>query len=280
MKKLTTAIFALLSTGTLCSLPVANPIDASIYKTGIFWTNSCCDSFASCFDAFSIRLGFWGDYVFNRHLEEDGVSESVVDQFFIEKNQGVVTLNWCDWIDVFGLVGVANFSQETPFDVSSQKIMYAIDYQAALSYGGGARLTLWECECFGLGIEGQYFRSQPKLENFTDFDSGFVGYPSDANASTYSEWQVGLGAAYTISTGYGNAFTPYAAVKFAGAKLDQNNDAYISGDSLLRQDNLKNQRTIGYAVGLTATVCQKGGLTVEGRFADEKAVFVNGQVRF
>jgi major outer membrane protein len=283
MKKLSFALLSLLNFGMLSALPVANPIDASLYTYGIWWCDTVrepCDPCYSWCDAFSMRLGFWGDYVFNRHLEDNVRDGDSIERFSIYKNQGVLTFNWCNWIDVYGLVGVANFSQQTPFKTAGSEIMVDIEYEAALSYGAGARMTLWEWGCFGVGLEGQYFGSQPKLENFSLYSNGTVNYPSNVNSSTYNEWQVGLGAAYTIATGYGNAFIPYIAIKFAGADFTQNNESYSAGGLTLSQENLENERYVGYAVGMTATVCQKGGVTVEGRFADEKAVYVNGQIRF
>lgn len=292
MKKLSLAILSFFSAGALSALPVANPIDASLYTSGIWWCDSGCNPCDPCFswyDAFSLRMGFWGDYVFNRHMEENLTNNAgVIQQFSIYKNQGVLTLNWCDWFDLYGLVGAANFSQTTPAlnSSSGNRILLNLDYNASICYGGGARMTLWECGCFGLGIEGQYFGSQPQLESWTNFAQGAVFYPSSVKPSSYNEWQVGIGSAYRVETGYGSAFVPYIAIKFAGAKLSQNNTTYEttsnppdSRDSLSQFD-LENSRLVGYAVGMTATVCERGGITVEGRFADERALFVTGEIRF
>lgn len=286
MKKLTLALLTFLTTGALSALPVANPVDASLYTRGIWWNDSGCDPCDPCFswcDAFSMRIGFWGDYVFNRYMQEDvkvNNNQGEVDQFTIYKNQGVLTLNWCDWFDIYGLVGTANFSQRTPFLVGGFDEMVGIEYQAAVSFGGGLRATLWECGGFGLGIEAQYFGARPTLESFTNFGTGIVTHPNNVKNSSYNEWQVGIGTSYRVDSGYGNAFIPYIAIKFAGSELDQRNATYVSSLTSITQGNLESSKTVGYAVGMTTTVCERGGLTVEGRFGDELAVFVNGQLRF
>jgi len=44
--------------------------------------------------------------------------------------------------------------------------------------------------------------------------------------------------------------------------------------------NLRSERNFGYAFGLTLLGCNKTSVTVEARFIDEKALYVNGQFRF
>jgi hypothetical protein len=113
--------------------------------------------------------------------------------------------------------------------------------------------------------------------------NGYVFYPENTNTSFYNEWQVGVGASYRME-GYGNSLIPYIAIKFAGSELQQRNGYYIGNNAfqtdVVSQSDLKNSKSVGFAVGMTATSADKGGITVEGRFADESAVFVNGQIRF
>jgi hypothetical protein len=75
-------------------------------------------------------------------------------------------------------------------------------------------------------------------------------------------------------------FIPYAAIKFAGASLKLKQPQMVSSFSFLGIPDLQNAQTVGYAIGTSAMFCEKGGLTIEGRFADETALFVNGQIRF
>jgi major outer membrane protein len=288
MKKLCFLLLSVVSIGAVQALPVANPIDASLYKNGIWCCEDECSSCDPCFswcDAFSMRIGFWGDYVFNRYMElktPGANNQGGVESFSIYKNMGVVTLNLCDWIDVYGLVGAASLQIQNP-QLNSQTLnrdLITYNSDQSVSYGGGARMTLWECRGFGLGIEGQYFGFQPNIDNFVAFANREVNYPIGNRGSNYNEWQVGLGAAYQIHAHAVN-FVPYAAIKFAGSdyKLSDRVLFNIDGDSTSLNE-LENAKTVGYAIGATVTFCEKGGLTVEGRFADEMAVHVNGQIRF
>jgi major outer membrane protein len=289
MKKLYFLLLSVVSMGAVQALPVANPIDASLYKDGIWWCNdecSSCDPCDPCFswcDSFSWRVGFWGDYVFNRNMEAKNAgnnNQADIQSFSIYKNQGVITLNWCDWIDLYGVVGAANYQLQTPYLASTgNRELFTLNSETSVSYGGGARMTLWECGGFGLGVEGQYFGFQPDIANFVAFQRQTVNYPISNRGTQYNEWQAAIGAAYQIHA-YAVNFVPYAAIKFAGSNFQLNESLVISEVDSVRVLDLENARTVGYAIGATVTFCEKGGLTVEGRFADEKAVFVNGQMRF
>jgi major outer membrane protein len=287
MKKLCFLLLSFVSMSSANALPVANPIDASLYKNGVWTCRSICepcDPNFSCYDAFSLRVGFWGDYVFNRNMEEKipgSNNQGNVETFTIIKNQAVMTLNWCNWLDVYGLVGAANFELLSPYNSTNtgNPELFTVLSNTALSYGGGARATLWECGNFGVGLEGQYFGFQPTIDNFVAFTRRTVNYLISDRDSKYNEWQVGLGAAYQIHAHVVD-FIPYAAIKFAGASLKLDHPQMVSDFSFLGIPDLQNSRTVGYAIGTTVTFCDKGGMTVEGRFADETALFVNGQIRF
>jgi major outer membrane protein len=291
MKKLCFLLLSVVSIGAVQALPVANPIDASLYKNGIWCCEdecSSCDPCDPCFswcDAFSMRVGFWGDYVFNRYMERKNPganNQGSVEDFAIYKNMGVITFNWCDWIDVYGLVGAASLQIQTPQvgvdSLNHELVTY--NFTDTVSYGGGARMTLWECGGFGLGIEGQYFGFQPDVDNFVAFANRTVNYPVNNRGANYNEWQVGLGAAYQVHA-HAVDFVPYAAIKFAGSNFKADNTVLTNddGDTVVLPE-YENAKTVGYAIGATVTFCEKGGLTVEGRFADEMAVHVNGQIRF
>jgi major outer membrane protein len=287
MKKKILLILSCAYFGTGTALPVANPIDASLYNKGIWSCGSVCepcDPCFSCFDAFSLRIGFWGDYVFNRHMQEKNPganNQGDVETFTIFKNQGVLTLNWCNWLDLYGLVGAANFQLLSPYNSvnTGNPEFFTVTSNTVLSYGGGARATLWECGNFGVGLEGQYFGFKPTIDNFVAFTRRTVNYLISDKNSQYNEWQVGLGAAYQIHARAVD-FIPYAAIKFAGASLKLKQPQMVSSFSFLGIPDLQNAQTVGYAIGTSAMFCEKGGLTIEGRFADETALFVNGQIRF
>lgn len=284
MKKLILMTLTVLSCGAAYALPIGNPSEASLYTTGLWWNDSCCQPCDPCFswcDAFSVRIGFYGDYVFNRHMEVKNGNKSDIDDTEIFTNAGIVVLNICDWIDIFGTFGATDITIVTnSSSFSASTVVHQLNFDTAWSWSVGGRATIWECDCFAIGVEGQYFSTSPDLDNSLTYAAGTQVYFNNNNGAKYSEWQVGLGASYRWQTGCpGVAFVPYMGVKWAGSKLSLDNFTYTQYGTQILSD-LENKKLWGYAVGLTATVNNAVGVTVEGRFADEKAVYVTSQFRF
>jgi len=300
MKKLVVTLLTILTCGAVQALPVGNPGEASLFTNGIFCeSNGCCDFCDPCFswcDAWSIRVGFYGNYVFNRHLEVDrnGDEGKDIEHAEIYTNAGYIALNLCDRFDIFATLGSTTI--ELGFDdrVLTNEILAdfagglttfdTLRFEPTFSWSVGGRATLWECDCFTVGLEGEYFRTNPNADYLVGFANALVSF--EDRSVTYSEWQVGFGASYTIATSCPNlAFVPYLAVKWSGAKLEGVDlgqlfdiaDADVVNGEL---PNLNNKKLWGYAVGTSFTLCDVAGVTVEGRFGDEKALYVNGQFRF
>lgn len=300
MKKLVATILTVLSCGAAYALPIGNPSEASLFLNGLCWDTPCCDPCDPCFswcDAWSIRLGFYGDYVFNRHLEvregddDDDTEGSDIDETSFFTNAGYIALNICDRVDVFTTLGASKLHIRTDAKSfgSTTSLESELFFETKFSWSIGARATLWECDCFAIGVEGQYLRSTPDLDSFLNYDTGTLTYFNDGdddgpNSSRYQEWQVGLGISYRFATSCPTlAMIPYVGVKWAWSRVDfhDNNDfTFIEDGESLTVHRLRAKKLWGYAVGMTFTLCDMIGVNVEGRFGDEKAVAVLGQFRF
>jgi len=266
----------------------------------------CGPSFDWC-NAFSFRAGFYGDYVFNRDMQirrrrdtdgGTGRRRRSVDHFSLWTNAGYLALNFCDRFDIFATLGTTKIDLDANIRTFSPVLTIAtidaIDFAAAgtrlriesryeFSWSVGGRVTLWECGCTALGIEGQYFRTNPRVHEFITADL-FTTDPTSSPSrfhTQYSEWQVGLGLSHRI-----NILVPYVAVKWSGSEFRLNNRnqagafAILDDAAAITLRNLQNHKSWGFAVGTSIVDCDKAALTVEGRFGDEQALYVNGQVRF
>jgi major outer membrane protein len=292
MKKLALTALAMLSCGIVSALPVGNPTEASLYKNGFWCGRSATDPCDPCFswcDAFSLRVGFYGDYVFNRNMEINGNNnDRDINQFSLNTNAGYLALNICDWMDVFSSLGattISAFGDAVGFSAAGTNSVRGalnLEWFPAFSWSIGARATLWECDCWGIGLEGQYFRTKTNLNYVLDNLVGDFKYFNANNSATYSEWQVGLGASYTFTLARPDtAFVPYMGIKWAGSKLTHDLSKFTTeGPKTVTITDLQSKKLWGYCVGVTATQNETFGVTVEGRFADERAVYVNGQMRF
>ena len=149
----------------------------------------------------------------------------------------------------------------------------AIETEDHFSWSVGARGTIWECGCTSLGAEAQYFYTRPDIRRVTVGSVTSV-YPDSSIDAKYREWQIGVGLSHRI-----NIFVPYLAVKWSRAKLDFDNATFVNLGPITLPD-LEDKNGWGYAVGVSLVDCEKSSLTVEGRFGNEKALYVNGQIRF
>ncbi len=280
MKKLYVTLLTFLACGSAYALPVGNPSDASLLCDGLLFEGHCgdpCDPCLSWLDAISIRVGFYGDYVFNRHMEVDrNEDDSDIEHTKLFTNAGYVAANIWDRLDVFATFGATNLFIDTngsAFGIPAVGSRFVLETKSHFSWSAGVRGTIWECGCTSLGAEFQYFYTRPRVKRITEA-ALISDYPDNFLTSKFYEWQFGVGFAHRI-----NIFVPYIAVKWSRAhfKFDNARPAPLPGIILF---DLENKKDWGYAVGVSLVDCEKASLTVEGRFGDEKAVHVNGQIRF
>ncbi|MCC5831648.1 MAG: hypothetical protein JJU12_01205 [Chlamydiales bacterium] len=271
----------------LYALPIGNPMDASLYRKGVLLENCDVSSsrFNPCFNwcnAWSFRVGFYGDYVFNRHMELDVEDHADADETMLFTNAAYFALNICNRFDLFTTLGATNidlYANPAIFGlIADSKIQLASETDFSWSIGG--RLTIWDYNSFFFGIEGQYFYTKPSLKT-AQVEGVFIEYPDGRIDMRYSEWQVGIGASYLLQVGCsGVSAIPYLALKWSGNQLDFREAVVGPDDDQATLFKLGNNKYWGYAAGLTITFCEGLGATVEGRWGDEKAVHVNMQLRF
>jgi major outer membrane protein len=273
MKKLFSALLLLFSSHAY-ALPCGNPAEATL-----FYQETVFECF--CFtNIFSVGVGFYGDYVFNRHMQTTANKD--IDTTKLFTNAGYLALNICRRIDIFTALGASRLSINTSldaFNAADPHPLFELESGSAFSYSVGARATLYTYKCASLGVEGQYFATKPNVKRLY-IAAGAVNYPDDELHTRYSEWQVGGGLSYR----YNDYFVPYVAVKYARSfwKLNNGNLFIIESNNNTYLFNLRNQKTWGYAIGLTLCplACEQLAVTAEVRFSDEKALYVNGQIRF
>lgn len=242
------------------ALPLGNPADPCLYTKSLL-----CEGWNPYL---SVRLGYYGDFVFNRYLERaSGVARGKdLEHCRFTTNSGLLVVNICKKVDVFSTLGATSVRIHTRSD-SGPYLDH--EFNSRFSWSIGARGVVWECMGATLGVEGQYFSFCPHTTRLT-IGSVDSDYPSGARAHAH-EWQVGLGVAYRFSF-----LVPYVGIKWSRVRFD-NNDALVLGTTI---PDFKSHKHIGYAVGVSLFDCALASLAVEGRFADEKAVSVNGQINF
>lgn len=271
MKTLIRSVCILLLNTIGYALPVGNPADASILHDGLCLGSSeecCCPSW-------SLRFGYYGDFVFKHRFQEYGDREGTISRTEIYTNAALLVFNVWNRFDLFSTLGGTRIEIETPVNIVNLSDTIEIETETSFSWSIGLRATLFEWNCLALGLEGQYFSTEPSLKH-TQFENSTVNYP-DIHAK-YREWQIGGGLSYLItSCDCTFGVIPYVAVKYSRAYIDFGDDQVFNLIGLLK---VRHQKHWGYAIGFTLFGAQSWSLTLEGRFANESAAHLNVQLRF
>ncbi len=275
------------------ALPVGNPAEASLLSDSVFCPP--CAGFMPTFriwNDFNYRGGFYGDYVFNRHLRVHNKANdslrSQLDHSTLNTNAGYLVVNLWNSFDVFGTLGaskiglegnITTFSLFTPPSLIGERV--EIETNTDLSWSVGLRGTLWQCGNTYLGMEGQFFRTEPHLKRITLGQETTLN-PSSASSrlrAEYNDWQVGVGLAHRITP----HLVPYIAMKWSGSELHWRHNPhqiFVNSITSITLNDFRSRKHGGYAFGCSLISCQSMALTAEGRFGDEKALYINAQLRF
>jgi hypothetical protein len=98
------------------------------------------------------------------------------------------------------------------------------------------------------------------------------------NQAHFEEWQVGFGATYLIETYFNVLFTPYLAFDVSNVRGNLRDYKFQDGSQTINLFDLTAEKVWGFAIGSSLILSRQIGLTVEGRFANEKALYVTGQI--
>ncbi|MCP5469232.1 MAG: hypothetical protein H7A36_01845 [Chlamydiales bacterium] len=281
MKRL---LLLLLAAAPLSALPLQNPMLSTMFSDGLICEDSCGAAFFGLFD---VRLGFYGDYVYNTHMKVKRPGNSGnVRKTSVMTNAGEVTVNFCNF-DVFATVGATNIdvllgTRSLATSGTDQNNLLEITTDAGTSWSVGGRWAIWDCGAFGLGIEGQYFSASPSLNSLIGYARAEPIYFNGQDVN-YRAWQVGLGVNWMIPITECYSLNPYWGGFWTDSKMTFGNaTALISGFSNVNVQlfDIEKNRQYGWAFGVTWLNAGLATITAEGRWAGEKAAFLSGQIQY
>lgn len=286
MKKILTVLLCILNGGVVCALPMGNPADASLLCDGLFREGHCadpCDPCLSWCEGMSFRLGFYGDYVFEKHMEADIKAHPDIEHMTLMTNASYFAVNFWDRFDFFATLGASKMTVQAVGSTFSGAVgvfdsLVNLETNTNFSWSLGARAMIWECGSTLFGLEGQYFRNCSPIHRICVSEDLCV-FPDKDLEATYAAWQVGIGLAHRI-----HFLVPYAGIKWSGASASFGK-ALVDFNpptpgSTIVLNNIQNKHYFGYAVGISLVDCEKMALVVEGRWLDETALYVGGHLRF
>lgn len=262
MKKwlLCSVLFATLH---LQGLYQSNPILPEIIDKGFFMPE---DLFMG------IRIGYQHDQVFNRNLKKRGQLEGNVSTVSQMYDQGVLTMNFWDRVDVFASLGAMSIYVSDRQKINTSH--FQLEYQTSdnFTWGTGLRAAIinWKSTVFGASANYQY--ANPKVNWNTVEGLTF----SNTAKVRWSEWQVGVAVAQQI-----DIFTPYIGVNYSKVSSTVHN---IAKDPLIpsypTRFKMKSRNHFGMALGCDFSNEKYFDLGIEMQLISERAFTIKADIRF
>lgn len=247
----------------LGAMLIGNPAEPSLDKTGLFTPP---DSWVS------LRIAFLEDYVYHQRFEDefklDGVERTKTNAE-LSTNAGMVTLNFEDRLDLYGILGASRLQL-------NQEIFSTMQF----SWGFGGKLLIFEAKNLSFGLDIKYFVANQKPRYFLA-----DGLPFNVVQNfkfKYNEMQFALGMCYQYTW-----LAPYFYATYLITKIDPDPTIALVqwplDDTVLVDAECKSfvaKRRWGMAVGATLLSGSKATLSVESRMFNQNAIDVNLDVRF
>jgi len=221
--------------------------------------------------SWSFRISYFGDYVYNQRFHDEFpicASEETPSQIKFWTQAGMLTFNFRDSIDLYGIVGGLQLQLDEEILTKQQ-----------LAWGVGGKIVFYHEGKFRAGCDIKYFQSN-QTPSFFQCDHSAYNVTSNFSLS-YSELQAALGLSYR--TKY---FSPYASATYLIAKLSPSSNAVylrfpmVNMEIAVPTKSVIASRKFGLALGATLIDKRKASLAVEWRAFNQNSIDVTGEVRF
>ncbi len=235
-----------------------NPAQPLIIEKGFFISP---ESFLS------VKMGYQGDWVWNRKMKSISNAKGVIDRFKIQMNQGVFTIDVLDRLESY--ISFGSFTTELWHRPQPYRQLCQYESHDRWTLGGGLRLVLMQWGNTTLGADGTMQYAAPRMKW-----SAIDGVPSaKSSRMNYVEWQTSLAVAHAVEI-----FTPYLGVTYSvvHAHLDQISSFVLPATHF----KMGNRDRFGLALGCTLSPSKKVDLTFEARLFSEQAATAAGNIKF
>ncbi len=246
----------------MAAMLIGNPAEPALGTTGIFTTPK-----AWC----TLRAAFFEDYIYHQRFQDEFKlegSEHVKTFSKLSTNAGMLTLNFKNRIDFYGIAGASRL-----------QINQEIYSKMQLAWGCGGKLVIFRTDRFYVGADIKYFETDQQPIYF--LSEGLAFNLAGDFLLQYKETQTSVG--FCFRTG---CIAPYIYATYLIAKFEPDpmialarwplSDLLI--DVMCKSAILK--RRFGLGLGATLLSDGKSTLAVESRMFNQNAVDVNLEVRF
>lgn len=254
--KITLLFTSILTTITLSAL--VNPLSPAIEYAPLF----------NCHEDVSLKMGYRGDFVFNRKMHS---SQGEIERLACFANEGALGFNFARQSDLYLFMGSNHMSYASFFGTDQLKM----DFKGSFIAGFAATAILYEWCCLDVGegslsLTGQYEDTSWTKPHTATINGTLV------DAGTYFRYREG-----SVSLSVGQKIknlVPYIALNWSMARVRVRNNLTVG--NLVVGPMLKNSRTFGLGFGLSLVDAARMLVTVEARLINEDALTINADFHF
>ncbi len=261
-------------TPKIFAMPVLSPAEPALVTKGIILP--CCNGLIG------VKFGYRGDFVFSRKTKSF-FRESYKEfnkNFSLMANEGVLTINIAEMVDIYTFLGTASYSIEGRKSLVGNRgssIDFDLQSTTNLITGIGLKAILWEGN---IGVGGRTYVAWDiayEVMGTTPFEHVRIGKKRISKPGigyTYREGQTSLTLGHKIKK-----LLPYFSFIWSEARVQPGRDRNI-GTNTVSFNSLRSYKKVGYAIGVAYYDDAKMSITAEGRFADEIACTIAGNLKF
>jgi hypothetical protein len=221
-----------------------------------------------------LRIGYQHDQVFNRNLKTEGKVGGQVSKFSQLYDQGVLTLNFMDRVDLFGSAGAMSIfiADHQKFEDFAYQANFQSKYQ--FTWGAGLRVAIinWKDTVLGASANFQYANPDMEwntIEGMTAPDKGGI---------RFAEWQVGVAVSQHI-----DIFIPYIGVNYSKAfssahGLAIREEVFVPGYP--KKVRMRSRHPFGMVLGCDLSTEKYFDLGLEMQLISEQAFTIKADIRF
>ncbi|KPK33588.1 MAG: hypothetical protein AMS24_00475 [Chlamydiae bacterium SM23_39] len=253
----------IIATSLIHGVEVGNPSHPRFFKKGIFTKKNY----------FKFQAGYLYSNIYKTKYEDEIITETSKDSFFnLKMDSAILSFNFKNRLDIYGILGNSSFNIDR--EIKTDK---------SFSWGTGLKLLFFHKKKFFLAVDGKYFKTKQKLNNFF-INKKIFTIEFSRFGFLYEELQGSIAISYKISP-----FFPYIGASYLYSTITP----YPGNKGLIRypypnQDiiddficsKIKNKKNFGLVIG--AAINNKNGISInlESRFFDQNAINVSGEIRF
>lgn len=216
---------------------------------------------------FVFKAGYLGDFIHDERLECTEHLQGRVDQFQVERNQGVATVNLYDRVEFFGLAGAARASFSHRQEEANKLCRYETVYH--WTAGAGMRVLAFTWGCAALGLSGAYQAAHLPI---TKIVLNGTPYASQATCKM-KQWQLGAALSYQV-----RSFFPYLGIRYDSA---HHKAVHISGLILpAHRFSMEKRDKVGGTVGFGYFPGNRFACGLEVRLVNEQALSLSMDLKF